>query len=468
MKICMFVYNNCLRDSRVLKEAATLAAKEHQVTIIALLDDTCCPVELRDGFRIVRVPKNPVHYRLFKAVRHFGLSRPIDLVWVKRIAGRVRFVLKPLSRIASRTARTWCPALAKMASFSRRIRINLNRRLQAGRRKINSWLAGGLKTLLMPFHRPLCFLDFYLRCLKLKEIRLAQAFHAHDLNTLPVAWLASRLWQGYLVYDSHELYTEISSLNRFSKQAYRLLERLLIGRADKVITVNQSIARILEQRYRIALPSVVMNCPESKGRVAGSTRFIRDKLGLDPRIPIILYQGGYSPNRGLENLVAAMGLVENGVLVFMGWGPLENKLRRLADGLALGTKVFFIEPVPPAQVLAWTSSADLGVIPFRKVGLNNYYATPNKLFEYSNAGVPVVASDFPEMAKIIRQFNLGRTFDPDNPARIAAAIEQVLADPASRAAMGRNALEAARRYNWEHEGCKLIKIYRELEEPDLA
>jgi glycosyltransferase involved in cell wall biosynthesis len=108
------------------------------------------------------------------------------------------------------------------------------------------------------------------------------------------------------------------------------------------------------------------------------------------------------------------------------------------------------------------------VIPFRKVGLNNYYATPNKLFEYSNAGVPVVASDFPEMAKIIRQFNLGRTFDPDNPARIAAAIEQVLADPASRAAMGRNALEAARRYNWEHEGCKLIKIYRELEEPDLA
>ena len=55
MKVCMFVLNNCTRDSRVLKEAQTLAQNGHEVTIIALLDDTSSPRERRDGFQIVRV-----------------------------------------------------------------------------------------------------------------------------------------------------------------------------------------------------------------------------------------------------------------------------------------------------------------------------------------------------------------------------------------------------------------------------
>ena len=65
----------------------------------------------------------------------------------------------------------------------------------------------------------------------------------------------------------------------------------------------------------------------------------------------------------------------------------------------------FLDPVPQEKLLIHTRCATLGVIPFQFVGLNNYYATPNKLFEYIAAGLPVVASNFPELKRIVEGYN---------------------------------------------------------------
>ena len=82
----------------------------------------------------------------------------------------------------------------------------------------------------------------------------ADIYHAHDFNTLPVGYYLSRRYKGKLVYDSHELNLEAGRMARVKglpKRFLRAQERFLIRRCDAVITVNDSIAAILEKQYRV-------------------------------------------------------------------------------------------------------------------------------------------------------------------------------------------------------------------------
>ena len=268
-----------------------------------------------------------------------------------------------------------------------------------------------------------------------------------------------------MIYDSHELYTEMSTLSCWERRLLKYCERYLIHRVDKVITVNQSIANELSKRYKISLPEVIMNCPVINNQKASPCEnLLLKRLRLDKAVPIILYQGGFAPNRGLQNLILSAHYLNEGIIVLMGWGKLEQELKNLVKAENLNDKVMFLDPVPQEELLIHTRCATLGVIPFQFVGLNNYYATPNKLFEYIAAGLPVVASNFPELKRIIEGYNLGKTFNPEDPKDIAAAINDVLSDKARYEEMRKNALEAAKVFNWENESKKLLAIYRNLSE----
>jgi glycosyltransferase involved in cell wall biosynthesis len=314
----------------------------------------------------------------------------------------------------------------------------------------------------MLFHKPLCYWDYYCRSLKLVAQEPADIYHAHDLNTLPVAYWAVRRYGGKLLYDSHELYTETSNLSRTERAVSRLFESFLIRRCSAVITVNSSIAEELAARYGISRPAVVMNCPIQPNYVSEND-ILRAKLGLQKEDLLVLYQGGFSPHRGLENLIAAIAMLPQARLVMMGWGRLEEDLRALADAMGLlGKRIFFLPPVPQDELLLWTASADVGVIPYRNVGLNNYYSLPNKLFEYIAAGIPVVASDFPELRRVIEEFKVGCTFNPDDPKDIARAINWILEDEQRLVELKANARKAAAVLNWDNEEKKLLAIYKRL------
>ena len=96
-------------------------------------------------------------------------------------------------------------------------------------------------------------------------------------------------------------------------------------------------------------------------------------------------------------MVEAMLHTDNAVLVFMGHGPMRSDTEQLVENLGLQSKVRFIDPVPPEKLLSVTASADLGLTFLEDCCLNHRYALPNKLFEYLAAGVPVIASDLPEI-----------------------------------------------------------------------
>jgi glycosyltransferase involved in cell wall biosynthesis len=175
--------------------------------------------------------------------------------------------------------------------------------------------------------------------------------------------------------------------------------------------------------------------------------------------PVVLYQGGFVPHRGLEPLVQAAALLERGVLVLMGWGRLEADLAALVRRKELSDRVKILPPVSQAELPRYTSGADVGVIPYEPVGLNNYFTTPNKLFEYIAAGLPVIASDLPELRKVLHGHRVGVTFERAEASEIAHALNSVLCEPALLAEMRANALAVRNEYTWERQALKLLEVY---------
>lgn len=324
-----------------------------------------------------------------------------------------------------------------------------------------------LRRLPMKIHSFFALLQYYRRAWKIVKSEPGDIYHCHDLETLPLGYMTKRRHGARLVYDAHELTTELAYISRLERVGWRVLERFLIRRTDENITTGTYRAAYLAKKYRVAAPTVILNCPPLSATGAPN-HALREKLGLiDDKVPVILYQGGFVPGRGLDNLVLAAAHLDRGVLVLMGWGPLEEELRRLVKEKSLEERVYFTEPVPPEQVVYYCISASVGVVIYQNTGLNNYYATPNKLYEYIHAGLPVVSMDFPALKEVMEGYGLGCTFDPEEPESIAAAINFVLADEQRYDTMRKNALEAARIFNWETESKKLLEIYRRLSQhPD--
>jgi glycosyltransferase involved in cell wall biosynthesis len=193
---------------------------------------------------------------------------------------------------------------------------------------------------------------------------------------------------------------------------------------------------------------------------------LRSELSISHDCQLILYIGAITFNRGLEQLIQSLEyLPSNYHLVYMGYGNEQFKQRLLdiVEKINVSDRFSFFGPVPSEQIIHYASDADLGVAPIANACLSYYYCSPNKLFEYMNAGLPVVASNFPELEKVVIGHGIGVTFDPANPLDIARSIRQVLDDPTSREKMAKNAIEASKLYNWENESEKLLRIYATLQ-----
>lgn len=485
LKVCMFVYNNFKHDSRVLKEAKTLADAGYDVRVIAVLDKTTEPYEERDGFRVIRVVKNPFHYKVLRAMKPpLRFLNPLSYILVRlrwKLPDRCSVRLKgnKLDKLAGKWVRAIRDYMYRCAGgvFPRRIRRcakviykyikkALHWVIYRSVKQLRSFFYDRLKCFLMLFHKPLSFLDYYHRALQLVKEEPADIYHAHDLNTLPVAYWAKRKTGGKLVYDSHELYVERNTpkkQSRFAKFLLSKTESFLVKPVAHVITVSESIGEELKRRYPIKQLSVILNVPLC--HIGRSALSLRDELSIPECEKIVIYVGNIIINRGLEELIQSIVYLDHCVVVMMGRASnpaYSQKLKQLAGDVGVENKVYYFGPVPQKDVIVYTSSADIGAAPSKNACLSYYYSAPNKLFECIAAGLPVVGSNLPEFKKVIEGYRLGKTFNPDKPEDIAEAVNYVLSDKDRYDEMKRNALRAAKVFNWENESKKLLEIYKKL------
>jgi len=292
----------------------------------------------------------------------------------------------------------------------------------------------------------------------------ADLYHGMAYMGIPVALRLGSRRRAPVVYDARDIYVDAGNLARLPGPARRIvgaLERRWARRASRVVTVNAGYAEVMARRWGVPSPAVVMNCPDPLPEPTHPRRF-HEALGLAPTTPVVLYHGGFSPDRGIEQLVEALPLLPGVHLVCLGYGVLEPFLRaRLAEA---DGRLHVLPAVPPEALLEWVASADVAAMPIQPTTLNHRLTTPNKLFEALAAGVPIVASDLPGMASIVRETGAGVVCDPTDPAAVAAAIRRILELPeADRRAMGERGREAARtRYNWRAQMDVLLAEYGRL------
>jgi glycosyltransferase involved in cell wall biosynthesis len=305
---------------------------------------------------------------------------------------------------------------------------------------------------------------FYLQLFSETAARFSPTvFVAHDLPMLPVASVACRHGGVKLVYDSHELYSEQEFSTR-EKLRWAQIETKYIHGCDAVITINPSIARELERRYGIQNVQVVYNAERTGGELPVNRRLFHEVFGLDREQKIVLFQGGLSAGRNLEVLVDALRHVRHPRvnLVILGDGQLRSALRDRVRRSGLSRRVHLHPAVSQARLIDFSASADAGVIPYQASCLNNYYCTPNKLFEFIAAGVPVIASDLPELRSIIDTHRIGRVGDMRTPETTARLIDETFQDPQQLHDWRAQLARARHIVSWEREGLKIKRIFEAL------
>jgi glycosyltransferase involved in cell wall biosynthesis len=237
----------------------------------------------------------------------------------------------------------------------------------------------------------------------------------------------------------------------------------MVKLADAAVTTNPSRAEVLSARHGPCEVAVLRNVPSLQREVEPLDP------GFPPGVKVLLYQGGiYARSRAFRQTVQALSYLPDDIhLVILGFGREDDihLVRSWAGEFAVADRVHLLPPRPFDELVRTAAAATLGLVPIRPIRLNHTLGDTNKLHEYLMAGLPVVASDLPEIRHVARQGDppVGEIFDPDDSASIAAAVNRILSDQERLARRRSEALRLARElYNWEVEQHKLLDLYGRL------
>ena len=410
-RVVLLLNNPFTNDSRSWKLAGSLARAGCAVTVVARAADGLPGREQRDGFAILRISQpRPLPQLPVPGLPAAGAARPRTRLrdGVGRAAQAIRYLL---------LTRAWAAAVAKL-------------------------------------------------------IDGAEVWQSEGLVTLPVALALRRKLGGVVVYDSRDLHVESGRFARLPGLWRRLLagrERAWARSADALVTVNRPYARELERTLGRA-PTIVFNGPQaasgahSADPTPAPPRIFHERFGLSATTRVVLAVGAVVPNRGIEQACEAIGIVDDAVLVVVGDGEAKSRIAAWAGTLGHASRIRFLEAVPPEELPRLPAAADVAVMPIQPSTLNHRLTTPTRLFDALGAGIPVVASDLPGMAEIVRETGCGVLCDPTSPADIARALREVLDAPADRRAAWRAASLAAGRgpYAWGRQVETLLALYESI------
>jgi glycosyltransferase involved in cell wall biosynthesis len=252
-----------------------------------------------------------------------------------------------------------------------------------------------------------------------------------------------------LLYDSPEHWTGMIARDRpLEAMLYGRLEHLAAPHIEHVYTVSAGIARHWQA---LGCAATVIYNSRDLGEIAPHEiprPDARRRLGLPDGSFVLGYTGSVSREQGLETCIAALVTLPAHVWLVVLGGP-RDALRRL-ESLAVtrGVRDRFraLDAVPPDEAVRVQCAFDVGLAAVDGSGPNFDFRLPNKLFDYMALGLPVVVSDYPALRQlVVDEVGFGLTARPGVAASVAAAVSQLMAEPALRTRMSAHARRAFER-----------------------
>ena len=273
--------------------------------------------------------------------------------------------------------------------------------------------------------------------------------HANDVDALLSNYLIARKLNIPLVFDSHEIFSEMPAIQgKMSQKVWRYVEEKIIPQLQWMVTASESYAKWFRKKYGIDAV-VVQNAPR--------------KLDFTIEIPqnsprIFLYQGALNPFRGIDKAIMAMHYLEGVIFKIAGDGPRKKEYEELVNREKLQHKVQFLGKLKPEDLRKITVTADVGMSIEENGGDSYLYSLPNKVLDCIQSRVPLILSDLPELRNIKNQFDIGEIIKNHHPENIAEAVKKVLEK--GRKNYQLELEKASKVLCWENEEIQLLKVFQ--------
>lgn len=311
---------------------------------------------------------------------------------------------------------------------------------------------------------PLFYANYNIRLFWYLLWHHADVLYSNDLDTLLPNYLISRIKRIPLIYDSHEYFTGVPELENRPKtqKIWKKIESYILPKLKFAITVNQSIANLYRREYRTEF-SIIRNVPEVSLPFLEDPTELRRQLRLPIDKKIIILQGaGINIQRGAEEAVEAMQYLPHCVLLIVGSGDVISELKNQVLKMQITNQVIFVDKQPLSILRKYTHSADIGLSLDKDTNLNYRFSLPNKIFDYIQAEIPILASNLPEVKNIIMSYDVGRITENHDPENIANILNEMLNDSKQQIKWKQNLNKAAKELNWEKEQEHLLNIIKKV------
>lgn len=297
------------------------------------------------------------------------------------------------------------------------------------------------------------------------ELR-ADVIHVHDLPNLPMGQRLAQETDAVLVYDAHELYTMQHFADEKRRRALLEVERRLIVHADAVISVNSQCAEVLEREYPIDKVVPLTNATESPAGFDPTQRkrLWHDRFNLSSKVRVMVFQGGINPVRNVDPLVEALVGIDDDIHIgFITYGKDIPYYDDMTRRLGVHHRVHYVIEIPWHEVNDWLASADVGVMPYQVTNFNAKISSPNKLYEFVVAGLPIIAStELDNVKHAIETDGLGVMALLRGVDSYRDLIREMFEHHDGPDRFRKNVYAARHKYTWSNEEPKLLALYRRL------
>jgi glycosyltransferase involved in cell wall biosynthesis len=273
--------------------------------------------------------------------------------------------------------------------------------------------------------------------------------------------IAAKITKAKFVYDAHELIVPAIEQQLSNKEKlFYFLEKKTIRYAQLVIAANSSRAEIMKNHYHLnKVPLVIGNIPPIPVAKVTQEEVIRMFPVLMKEHPgdiHVVYMGDINFVRGIDVLLDAVKyLPENVKLIFVGGGVDLENVKKVAKEIGKN-KIRITGQVPHDMIFDILKHADIGFISYLlSKNLNDIYCAPNKIFEYAQAGLPVISTCQPTIKKIFSEFQIGELFGCNGSVEPEEVGKTLLSMINNLSFYKKNIEPFLNTYKWESEALKL-------------
>jgi len=288
---------------------------------------------------------------------------------------------------------------------------------------------------------------FFISAIKIRPAII----HCHDTMVLPVGTIIKIFLNCKLIYDAHELESNKNGQSRILSKATLIMEKACWRKIDHLISVSESIISWYNSNLGYKKATLILNSPLiNQEYKVDSKRYFHELYNIPNEELVFVYLGYLGKGRSIEEILKVFSSPDiSSHVVFVGYGEMTKSISKDQQQYV---NIHLHDAIPHDEIVATLKFADVGFCLIENVSLSDYFCLPNKLFEYTFAGVPIIASDFPDISNLVKKYKLGKfcSLNLDSISKVVKEIEQ---NPPGRITTDLKEL------GWANQGEKLKNTY---------